>query len=114
MLWAQRPGLPGWGPWPSVPELSGAIGSQMAGQTRISISTGLHDPLWHLWKLLVGCVVGPRSGHEFPLSTRPRRCAVRWQRPQRGNLSGSRLQDRTAVVGFESGPWLLMIGDVGF
>jgi hypothetical protein len=31
-----------------------------------------------------------------------------------GMKSGSRLQDRTAVVGFESGPWLLMIGDVGF
>ncbi len=34
--------------------------------------------------------------------------------PERGMKSGSRLQARTAVVGFESGPWLLMIGDVGF
>jgi hypothetical protein len=32
----------------------------------------------------------------------------------RGMKSGSRLQGRTAVVGFEGGPWLLMIGDVGF
>ena len=41
----------------------------------------------------------------------PRCCAgwLLW-----GMKSGSRLQDRTAVVGFESGPWLLMIGDVGF
>ena len=26
----------------------------------------------------------------------------------------SRLQGRTAALGFESGPWLLVIGDVGF
>ena len=35
--------------------------------------------------------------------------------PLKGGMkSGSRLRGRTAVVGFESGPWLLMIGDVGF
>src|SRR5437899_3177896 len=38
--------------------------------------------------------------------------------PQQGRLwgmkSGSYRQGRTTVVGFESGPWLLLIGDVGF
>jgi len=32
----------------------------------------------------------------------------------RGMKSSSRRQGRTSVVGFESGPWLQMIGDVGF